>query len=60
MNDSINNCAVLMSTYNGEKYLSAQIESIFNQNNDITLFIRDDCSKDSTVDIIPFLAAHDA
>lgn len=44
---------VLMSTYNGEKYLSQQIDSIFNQINvDIILIIRDDGSTDNTVDII--------
>lgn len=45
--------AVLMSTYNGEKYLAEQIDSIFLQNNvDITLFIRDDGSSDGTIEII--------
>ncbi len=48
--------AVLMSTYNGEKYLKEQIESILSQklNDDceITLFIRDDGSIDQTRDII--------
>ncbi len=48
--------AVLMSTYNGEKYLKEQIESILSQklNDDckLTLFIRDDGSVDQTRDII--------
>lgn len=45
--------AVMMSTYNGEKYIRDQIESILNQKNvDVTLYIRDDCSTDSTNDII--------
>ena len=44
---------VLMSTYNGEKYLREQIDSILNQKNvDVKLLIRDDGSKDSTVNII--------
>jgi glycosyltransferase, family 2 len=45
---------VLMSTYNGEKYLEAQIESILNQKgvNEVNLFIRDDGSSDGSVDII--------
>ena len=44
---------VLMSTYNGERYLKEQIDSILNQKNvDIKLLIRDDGSKDSTVSII--------
>lgn len=42
-----------MSTYNGEKYLSEQIESIRAQSvKNWSLLIRDDGSKDSTVDII--------
>jgi rhamnosyltransferase len=45
--------AVLMSTYNGEKYIVEQIESIFRQKNiDIELYIRDDGSKDNTLNII--------
>lgn len=44
---------VLMSTYNGERYIKEQIDSILNQKNvDIKLLIRDDGSKDSTVSII--------
>ena len=42
-----------MSTYNGEKYLKAQLDSIFNQTSqNIVLFIRDDGSCDSTLEII--------
>lgn len=44
---------VLMSTYNGEKYISEQIESILNQTyKNILLLIRDDGSTDGTVDIL--------
>ena len=44
---------ILMATYNGEKYLKEQIESIINQSYDNwTLLIRDDKSKDNTVSII--------
>lgn len=44
---------VLMSTYNGEKYIKEQINSIINQVNvDVKLLIRDDGSKDSTIDIL--------
>ena len=40
-----------MSVYNGEKYLSEQIESILNQNGvDIHLFVRDDGSSDGSKD----------
>lgn len=45
--------AILMSTYNGEKYLSDQINSIINQKYDKwNLYIRDDGSSDNTVAII--------
>lgn len=45
--------AVIMSTYNGEKYLREQIESILDQEDiDIELFIRDDGSSDSTFSIL--------
>lgn len=47
--------AVIMSTYNGEKYIKEQLNSILNQkftNCSLELFIRDDKSSDNTVDII--------
>lgn len=46
--------AVLLSTYNGEKYIGCQIESILNQqlNREFKIFVRDDGSKDSTVEIL--------
>ncbi|WP_137602325.1 glycosyltransferase family 2 protein [Paucilactobacillus nenjiangensis] len=45
--------AILLSTYNGEKYLAKQIESILNQDYDnFVLYIRDDNSKDGTRVII--------
>ena len=45
--------AVIMSTYNGEKFIRKQIDSIlFQQNVNIILCIRDDGSKDSTIEII--------
>ena len=45
--------AVLISTYNGEKYLEEQLDSILNQTyKNIEIVIRDDGSKDSTIDII--------
>ena len=44
---------ILLSTYNGEKYLKEQIDSIINQTyTDWTLIIRDDGSKDNTQNII--------
>ena len=47
--------AVLMSTYNGEKYVAEQIDSILAQNLEggvIRLYIRDDGSSDATVRIL--------
>ena len=45
---------VLMSTYNGEKYLRDQIDSILNQVGkfDVHILVRDDGSKDSTLQIL--------
>ena len=45
--------AILLSTYNGEKYLREQIDSILNQTyTNFELIVRDDGSKDNTVKII--------
>ena len=45
--------SILLPTYNGEKYLKEQIESILNQTyKDIKLVISDDCSSDNTVNIL--------
>lgn len=45
--------AVLMSTYNGELYLRAQIDSVLSQKGvELLLIIRDDGSSDSTVSIL--------
>ncbi len=45
--------AIVMATYNGEKYIRSQIESVLAQSyENIRLFIRDDGSTDSTSDII--------
>lgn len=44
---------ILMSTYNGEKYLEEQLDSIFNQTEkNFELIIRDDGSKDNTKTIL--------
>lgn len=44
---------VLMATYNGEKYLKEQIDSILNQTyKNIQLIISDDCSTDRTREIL--------
>ena len=44
---------ILLPTYNGEKYLKEQLDSILNQTyKNIRLIISDDCSKDSTPKIL--------
>ena len=45
--------AVLLSSYNGTRYIKEQIDSILAQENvDVTIFVRDDGSKDGTVDLL--------
>src|SRR5210317_503301 len=45
--------AILMATYNGEKYLSQQIDSILNQSEvNVHFYISDDGSTDDTINII--------
>ncbi|MDT2684969.1 MAG: glycosyltransferase [Enterococcus sp.] len=43
---------VMMSTYNGDKYLEEQILSILDQNIKVHLYIRDDGSNDGTKNIL--------
>lgn len=44
---------VLLSTYNGEKYLKEQLDSIIGQKNcDVKILVRDDGSSDGTQDIL--------
>lgn len=44
---------VLMSTYNGEKYIREQLNSILNQKGvDVHILVRDDGSNDSTINIL--------
>lgn len=44
---------ILLASYNGEKYIAEQIESILDQTyKDWFLYIKDDCSTDNTVNII--------
>lgn len=51
--DQMPTVAILMSTYNGEKYIREQLDSIFNQENVLVkLFVRDDGSTDGTVGIL--------
>lgn len=49
----IDNIDILLATYNGEKYLKEQIDSILNQTyKNIRLIISDDCSTDDTKNIL--------
>lgn len=44
---------VLLSTYNGGKFLEEQLESIINQQNvEISILVRDDGSSDNTIEIL--------
>lgn len=43
---------ILMSTYNGERFIHKQLDSIVAQTYPVSLLIRDDGSTDSTIDII--------
>ena len=45
--------SIVLCSYNGEKYVKEQIDSILNQSVPIhELIIQDDCSTDGTVDIL--------
>ena len=45
--------AVLLATYNGAKFLTAQLESLFSQTcSDFCVYIRDDGSSDDTLNIV--------
>lgn len=44
---------ILLSTYNGEKYLQEQLDSLFSQTyNDFVLIVRDDSSSDNSLEIL--------
>ena len=45
--------SIAMCTYNGERYIKEQLESILNQTySNLEIIISDDCSNDATIDII--------
>lgn len=53
MRDDVPKVAVVMSTYNGAKYLKEQVDSILAQENvSVSLFVRDDGSTDGTIDML--------
>ena len=45
---------IILSTYNGKKYVCQQLDSIFQsaEDMDIFLYVRDDGSKDDTIQIL--------
>lgn len=48
-----NRVAILLSTYNGEKFIASQIESILNQIDcEIDIYVRDDGSTDKTTQLL--------
>lgn len=52
---------ILMATYNGERFVREQIESIqFQTFSDWRLLVSDDCSTDNTLDIVRDMAAADS
>ena len=53
MNDKINKISVVMTSYNGEKYIREQLDSIItNITENDELIIGDDGSTDNTISII--------
>lgn len=49
----MNRILVLLATYNGEKYLREQLDSVFNQDGvDVSILVRDDGSNDNTRSIL--------
>lgn len=53
MGGSLPAVAVVMSTYNGARFLREQIESILSQEGvSVSLFVRDDGSRDATLDVL--------
>ena len=56
---AVDRVAVVLSTYNGEKYVDEQINSILAQQDvDLTLLVRDDGSRDATVALVREFEAH--
>ena len=51
--------SVVMCTYNGEKYLREQMDSILAQTYPIhEIIVCDDCSTDGTMNILPLIPQH--
>lgn len=57
----IEKCLIMLASYNGEKYIGKQIQSIINQDYvDWNLIVQDDGSTDNTLNIIKSYAEKDA
>ena len=53
MSETKNDTCILLATFNGEKYLKEQIESIINQTKkNWIMLVRDDGSSDETLQIL--------
>lgn len=48
----MNNVAVLMATFNGERFIKSQLKSILKSESNNTIYISDDASDDNTLNII--------
>lgn len=59
-NDASQRIAIVLSTYNGEAYIAAQLDSLIAQTyQDWRCYIRDDGSKDASITIVKRYAAQD-
>lgn len=59
-NDAPQRIAIVLSTYNGEAYIAAQLDSLIAQTyQDWRCYIRDDGSKDASITIVKRYAAQD-
>ena len=53
--------SIALATYNGEKFIAEQMESILNQSfQDFEVVVRDDCSTDRTYDLLCQYARKDS
>lgn len=60
INNDTSNIAILLSTYNGEKFIKKQIDSLIAQTfSNWKLYIRDDGSTDKTISIIEEICESD-
>jgi len=52
--------SIIMTTYNGQRFLASQLDSLLRQSqSDFELIVADDCSTDATVDLLNAHAAKD-